>query len=92
MKSWTIPSGFWRKSLENQVFSLGNSNFALPLILVKKSKSLFNRAQGLLKAEGCTHKSFSEDMVQYVGEELKRYKELSETTEIGKKMKDIGDK
>ena len=28
-------------------------------------------------------------MVQYVGEELKRYKELSETTEIGKKMKDI---
>ena len=31
-------------------------------------------------------------MVQYVGEELKRYKELSETTEIGKKMKDIGDK
>ena len=48
--------------------------------------------QGLLKTEGCTHKSFSEDMVKYVGEELKRYKELSETTEIGKKMKDIGDK
>tara|TARA_R100001530_G_scaffold53872_1_gene39774 strand:- start:28 stop:282 length:255 start_codon:yes stop_codon:yes gene_type:complete len=46
----------------------------------------------LLKTEGCTHKSFSEDMVHYVGEELKRYRKLSETTEIGKKMKDIGDK
>ena len=44
-----------------------------------------------LETKGCTHKSFSEDMVQYVGEELKRYKELSETTEIGKKMKEIKD-
>ena len=48
--------------------------------------------KNLLETEGCTNKSFSNDMVQYVGEELKRYKELSETTEIGKKMKDIGDK
>ena len=55
-------------------------------------RDLMSHMQGLLKAEGCTHKSFSNDMVQYVGEELKRYKELSETTEIGKKMKDIGDK
>jgi hypothetical protein len=55
-------------------------------------RDLMNHMQGLLKTKGGTHKSFSEDMVQYVGEELKRYKELSETTEIGKKMKDIGDK
>ena len=55
-------------------------------------RDLMSHMRGLLKTEGCTHKSFSNDMVQYVGEELKRYKELSETTEIGKKMKDIGDK
>ena len=54
-------------------------------------RDLMSHMQGLLKTKGCTHKSFSEDMVQYVGEELKRYKELSETTEIGKKMKEIGD-
>ena len=53
-------------------------------------RDLMNHMKGLLQTEGCTHKSFSEDMVKYVGEELKRYKELSETTEIGKKMKDIG--
>ena len=52
-------------------------------------RDLMNHMQGLLKAKGCTHKSFSEDMVKNVGEELKRYKELSETTEIGKKMKEI---
>ena len=55
-------------------------------------RDLMSHMRNLLETEGCTHKSFSEDMVQYVGEELKRYKELSETTEIGKKMKDIGDK
>ena len=55
-------------------------------------RDLMSHMTSLLKTEGCTHKSFSEDMVQYVGEELKRYKKLSETTEIGKKMKDIGDK
>jgi hypothetical protein len=53
-------------------------------------RDLMNHMQGLLKTEGCTHKSFSADMVKYVGEELKRYKELSESTEIGKKMKEIG--
>ena len=53
-------------------------------------RDLMSHMKGLLETKGCTHKSFSEDMVQYVGEELKRYKELSETTEIGKKMKDIG--
>ena len=55
-------------------------------------RDLMSDMKGLLQTEGCTHKSFSQDMVQYVGEELKRYKELSETTEIGKKMKEIGDK
>ena len=55
-------------------------------------RDLMSYMRGLLKNAGCTHKSFSNDMVQYVGEELKRYKGLSETTEIGKKMKDIGDK
>ena len=55
-------------------------------------RDLMSHMKGLLETKGCTHKSFSEDMVQYVGEELKRYKKLSETTEIGKKMKDIGDK
>ena len=54
-------------------------------------RDLMSHMTSLLKTEGCTHKSFSEDMVQYVGEELKRYKELSETTEIGKKMKEIKD-
>ena len=53
-------------------------------------RDLMSHMRGLLETKGCTHKSFSEDMVKYVGEELKRYKELSETTEIGKKMKDIG--
>ena len=55
-------------------------------------RDLMSHMRGLLETKGCTHKSFSEDMVKYVGEELKRYKELSETTEIGKRMKDIGDK
>ena len=54
-------------------------------------KDLMSHMRNLLETEGCTHKSFSEDMVKYVGEELKRYKELSETTEIGKKMKEIED-
>ena len=52
-------------------------------------RDLMNHMQGLLKAKGCTHKCFSEDMVQYVGEELKRYKELILTTDMGKKMEEI---
>ena len=55
-------------------------------------RDLMSHMRGLLKNAGCTHKSFSNDMVQYVGEELKRYKGLSETTDMGKKMKEIGDK
>ena len=47
--------------------------------------------KNLLETEGCTNKSFSSDIAKYVGEEAKRYKELSEITEIGKKMKEIKD-
>ena len=54
-------------------------------------RDLTSHMRGLLKNAGCTHKSFSSDMVQYVGKELKRYKELSETTDMGKKMKEIKD-
>jgi hypothetical protein len=53
-------------------------------------RDLTSHMRGLLKNAGCTHKSFSSDMVQYVGKELKRYKELSETTDMGKKMKELG--
>jgi len=47
----------WLNHLDPKLFindfnSLGSSNFALPLILVKKSKTLFDRAQDLLKDEG----------------------------------------
>ena len=42
-----------------------------------------------LKTEGCTNKSFAEDVVTHVGEEIKRYKELILTTDVGKKMKDL---
>ena len=35
-------------------------------------RDLMSHMKGLLETKGCTHKSFSEDMVQYVGEELKR--------------------
>jgi len=46
----------WLNNLDSKLFhtdlnSLGNSNFALPLILVKKSKTLFNNVQNLLKEE-----------------------------------------
>ena len=30
-------------------------------------RDLMSHMQGLLKTKGCTHKSFSEDMVKYVG-------------------------
>ena len=53
-------------------------------------RDLMSHMRNMIETEGCTHKSFSQDMVQYVGEELGRYKELSETTEIWKKMKNIG--
>ena len=53
-------------------------------------RDLTSHMRGLLKNAGCTHKSISSDMVQYVGKELKRYKELSETTDMGKKMKELG--
>ena len=45
----------------------------------------------LLKDKGCTNKSFASDVVKQVGEETKRYKELIQTTDMGKKMKEIED-
>ena len=48
--------------------------------------------KNLLETEGCTNKSFASDVVKQVGEEIERYKMLVETTDMGKKMKEIGDK
>ena len=47
--------------------------------------------KNLLETEGCTNKSFASDVVKQVGEETKRYKELIQTTDMGKKMKEIED-
>ena len=55
-------------------------------------QDLANHMKNLLETEGCTNKSFASDVVKQVGEETKRYKELIQTTDIGKKMKEIGDK
>ena len=54
-------------------------------------QDVMRHMKNLLETEGCTNKSFSSDIAKYVGEEVKRYKELSETTEISKKMKEIED-
>ena len=37
---------------------------------------LANHMKTLLKTEGCTNKSFAEDVVTHVGEEIKRYREF----------------
>jgi len=55
-------------------------------------QDLANHMKNLLETEGCTNKSFASDVVKQVGEEIERYKMLVETTGIGKKMKEIGDK
>ena len=52
-------------------------------------QDLTNHMKNLLETEGCTNKSFSSDVVKYVREEIKRYKELILTTDMGKKMKDL---
>ena len=54
-------------------------------------QDIIKHMKNLLETEGCTNKSFSSDIAKYVGEETKRYKELIQTTEIGKKMKDLED-
>ena len=46
--------------------------------------------KNLLETEGCTNKSFSSDVVKHIGEEAKRYEKLIQTTDMGKKMKEIG--
>ena len=55
-------------------------------------RDLMSHMKGLLETEGCTNKSFASDVVKQVGEEIERYKMLVETTDMGKKMKEIGDK
>ena len=50
---------------------------------------LANHMKTLLNTEGCTNKSFSSDVIKYVGGEIKRYKELILTTDMGKQMKDL---
>ena len=54
-------------------------------------QDLANHMKNLLETEGCTNKSFALDVVKQVGEEIERYKMLVETTDMGKKMKEIED-
>ena len=50
---------------------------------------LANHMRTLLKTEGCTNKSFASDIAKHIGEEAKRYEKLIQTTDMGKKMKDL---
>ena len=54
-------------------------------------QDVMKHMKNLLETEGCTNKSFSSDVVKYVGEEAKRYEKLIQTTDMGKKMKEIED-
>ena len=54
-------------------------------------QDVIRHMKNLLETEGCTNKSFSSDIAKHVGEEAKRYKELIQTTDMGKKMKEIED-
>ena len=54
-------------------------------------QDVIKHMKNLLETEGCTNKSFSSDIAKYVGEEVKRYRELILTTDMGKKMKEIED-
>ena len=53
-------------------------------------QDVIRHMKNLLETEGCTNKSFASDIVKHVGEEAKRYKKLIQTTDMGKKMKEIG--
>ena len=55
-------------------------------------RDLMSHMKGLLETKGCTHKSFSLELTKHLGSEIKRYEELILTTDMGKKMKEIGDK
>ena len=46
----------------------------------------------LLKDNDTTYKQFSLELTKHLGAEIKRYEELILTTDMGKKMKEIGDK
>jgi hypothetical protein len=52
-------------------------------------QDVIRHMKNLLETEGCTNKSFSSDIAKYVGEEVKRYKELIQTTDMGKTMNRI---
>ena len=54
-------------------------------------EDIIKHMRNLLETEGCTNKSFESDIAKHIAEEAKRYKELIQTTDIGKKMKDIED-
>ena len=45
----------------------------------------------LLKDNDKTYKQFSLELTKYLGAELKRYEKLILTTDMGKKMKEIGE-
>ena len=55
-------------------------------------QDLANHMSSLLENNDVTFKSFSLELTKHLGSEIKRYEELILTTDMGKKMKEIGDK
>ena len=49
-------------------------------------KDLTEHMARLLKEKDCTHKSFALEMTTHLGSEIRKYKELMLTTDMGKKM------
>ena len=54
-------------------------------------QDVIRHMKNLLETEGCTNKSFASDIAKHIGEEAKRYEKLIQTTDMGKKMKEIED-
>ena len=54
-------------------------------------QDLIKHMDSLLKNNDVTFKSFSFELTKHLGSELKRYRELILTTDMGKKMKEIED-
>jgi hypothetical protein len=52
-------------------------------------KDLTEHMARLLKDNKYTHKSFSLELTEHLGSELRRYQELMLTTDMGRKMKDL---
>ena len=55
-------------------------------------QDLAKHMSSLLENNDVTFKSFSFELTKHLGAEIKRYEELILTTDMGKKMKEIGDK